>query len=74
MQKQEETVGLLSGDQPLIAGVLGVSLATVSDTLKKRRGKRTTLMQLKIKKAAEFCIQKNKEKIAFCTQLLEEEQ
>jgi predicted transcriptional regulator len=69
MEKSVETVGLLSGDQPLIAGVLGVSLATVSDTLKKRRGKRTTLVQLKIKKAAEFCIQKNKEKIAYYKEL-----
>ena len=73
MQKQPKTVGLLSGDKPLIAESLGVSMVTVADTLKERRGKRATLLQLKIKKAAAYCIKKNKEKMAFCVRLAKEQ-
>ena len=72
MQKQQESIGLISGDRPLIAQLLGVSLVTVSDTLKDRRGKRTTVLQLKIKMAAEYCAQKNREKAAYCMKLFQE--
>lgn len=69
MEKRIEAIGLLSGDRPLIAEALGVSQVTVADTLKERRGKRATLIQLKIKKAAAYCIQKNREKMAFCLEI-----
>lgn len=73
MQKQWENPGLLSGDKPLIAHALGISLVTVADILKNRRGKRSTLLQRKVRRAAEFCIQKNKEKVEFCLFLSIEE-
>lgn len=69
MEKRIEAIGLLSGDKPLIAEALGVSQVTVADTLKERRGKRATLIQLKIKRAAAYCIQKNREKMAFCLEM-----
>lgn len=69
MQKQLEPIKLISGDRPLIAKLLGVSLVTVADTLGKRRGKRPTIIQMKIKMAAEFFEQKNKEKADYCVQL-----
>ena len=72
MQKQLERIRLLSGDKALIAEGLGVSIVTVGDTLKERRGKRTTVTQLKIKKAAEFFIKKNREKLEFCMKLASE--
>ena len=69
MEKRVGAIGLLSGDKPLIAEALGVSQVTVADTLKERRGKRATLIQWKIKKAAAYCIQKNREKMAFCLEI-----
>lgn len=60
---------LISGDLNLIAKELGTADVVVRQVHKGLRGKRGSLLQVKIVQAIAFCEQKNREKIEYLQQL-----